>query len=775
MATPKENTAWVLVKKLPDDVILLDANLVLVDKKISDPILDKHLIINKVIPDISNNILNIAGKNYKIIKLNIADHNQQILRITQDFENCTDLIYQLKNTKEELQKSELEKTQILDSMIEGAALISSDLKIKYANKQFKKSYPNYIEQLTNQNCYKVIYNMNNPCITCPVRKVMQTKTFHRTVRSSKNGSSILTISYPVLNNKQEISGAVLTFRDISESKNTEKALKKEATINKVIADISREILLPKLSEEKIAQQILAVALNLTRSSTGFVSSKNNPDNSLKWIAYENYSLKKSAQIDEACMYNNTTKCLNTYLKNHTSTFISNRLQEFITKNNIESCNITRANCLMVPALYQNQLIGQIYVAGSERPYSDNDELVLKQLSSVYALSIYRKKIETELINAKESAEESNRLKSAFLANMSHEIRTPMNSISGFAELLVNTNPPESTQKNYLNIIYKSSNQLLNIINNILDVSKLEVGQVNLNEREHNINHLILDTMQSFSPDLFENKSVQLKSNIPLNDQMATLIVDGSRLQQVLTNLFSNALKFTEHGYIEIGYVLENDFVKFYVKDTGLGIAEQFHHIVFERFGQAEEGHSRNYEGAGLGLPICKGFVELMGGKIWFDSDLNAGSTFYFTIPYKPVYQHINTAKNKPLTQKYVWSNKKILLVEDETFSQSFIETVLLPFDVKIVYAENGFEALNQVRLNPDIDLILMDVRLPRLNGIEATKKIRLLGFTKPIIAQTANALTEDKKSCMDAGCNDFITKPIDRMELLKKLDAYLSN
>ena len=245
------------------------------------------------------------------------------------------------------------------------------------------------------------------------------------------------------------------------------------------------------------------------------------------------------------------------------------------------------------------------------------------------------------------------------------------------------------------------------------------------------------------------------------------------MDQVITNLIQNAIKFTEKGFIEIGYELLNNDIQFYVKDTGLGIAPQNLELIFERFGQAEDGYSRNFEGAGLGLSICKGFVELMTGKIWVESEFNKGSIFYFTIPYKPAVKNTNTQKQKNSSGNYNWKGKKIMLVEDETFSQNFMETLILPHGAKIVYATDGFDALNKVRLNPDIDLILMDIRLPGIDGIETTKKIRLLGFNKPIIAQSANALPEDKKLCINAGCNDFVAKPIIRLEFLKTINSFL--
>lgn len=667
----------------------------------------------------------------------------------------------------------IEKTQILDSMTDGAVFISPDLKIKYANKTFIEKYPNYKDNLEGQPCHKVIYNMDNPCIACSVKKVLKTKQSQQTVRTIKDGPSVLTITYPVYNKENEITGTVITYRDISASKQTEKELKKEATINKLIAELSQEILRPEISVESIAKKILAAALSLTKSSIGYASSLDIKTNKITWKAFENFSIIVQASLKDPCTHTDKTKCISQFLKSKDKPFVSNHLKQFLSENNLDDCNLTKENCLMVPALFNDKLIGKIYVAGADRPYSESDTEVLKQLASIYALSIFRRNSEKELIFAKEKAEESNKLKSAFLANMSHEIRTPMNSINGFSELLRHTEQTEESRNKYLDIIYKSSNQLLNIINDILDVSKLEVGQAKINENDYDINQIIDNSIQSFNPKMFVEQDLSVKTKLPLIGTDALITCDGQRLQQIITNLIQNAIKFTNNGFIEVGYKLVDENIQFYVKDNGLGISIENQKLIFERFGQAEDGFVRNFEGAGLGLSICKGFVELMGGKIWVESELNKGSLFSFSIPFKPVVKNINKLKQNTSNKEYNWKGKKILLVEDEVFNQSFIETILLPQGVQIVYATDGFEALNQVRLNPDIDLILMDIRLPDINGMETTKKVRLLGFTKPIIAQMANALPEDRQLCLNAGCNEFVAKPVVRLEFLKIIDSFL--
>ncbi|MGE4289817.1 MAG: ATP-binding protein [Salinivirgaceae bacterium] len=684
-------------------------------------------------------------------------------------------ISEIKTVKEALLKAEQEKMQFIDSMIDSAVFIGPDFKIKYANNKFKEQYPQFNNTLKGLKCHKVIHNMDNPCLNCSLELVLNSKTPHRTVRKIKNGPSILSVTFPVFNNKNQLEGAVITYRDITESKNIEKALKKEATINKVLAEISQTILLPELSEENIAKKILSTALSITKSSTGFVSSLNTETKQLEWQVSENYSLKAITEDHEPCLNDKKYNCLINRMQAKKVPFISNHLKDFLAENNIFECSMTRENCLMVPATFNDELIGQIYVSGSDRPYMEHDIVILKQLASVFALSIYRLNMERELIKAKNEAEENNKLKSAFLANMSHEIRSPMNAITGYTELLRNTEQPPLKQKQFLDVIFKSSNQLLNIINNILDLSKIEVGQLKINKHDYDLNQLILDALQTLPPNFFNESDIEIKTILPIKGSKALIHCDSSRIQQVITNLLNNALKFTYDGFIELGYEIKDATIIFHVKDTGIGIPKSKHRLIFERFGQTEEGYARNFEGAGLGLPICKGFIELMGGTIWLDSEPQKGTTFYFTIPYEQALSLDKSNQTDELELDLQWNDKKILIVEDDTFNQSYLDTLLLPSNAKIIHATDGFEALNKVRLHPDIDLILMDIRLPRLDGIEATKKIRLLGFYKPIIAQTAHSSDEDRNICLEAGCTDFITKPINRIELLKIIHANLDS
>lgn len=386
----------------------------------------------------------------------------------------------------------------------------------------------------------------------------------------------------------------------------------------------------------------------------------------------------------------------------------------------------------------------------------------------------------EMKKALKKAEESDRLKTLFLTNMSHDVRTPLNGIIGFTRLLYDDSLTPKTRKYYLDIINKRGQNLLHLINDILNISQLEAGRVEIKRKSCNVNLLLNDLYTIFSSEELGAKKtmVQLRVITTLSDSRATTITDPLRLEQVLSNLIDNALKFTEKGFVEFGYKLDKDFLNFYVSDTGVGIDPKHFEKLFERFSKVfPEETEPNYplEGSGLGLYIAKSVVELLEGKIWFESQPNQGSTFYFSIPYVPQkitsVKHIS--KSMVSTSTIDLTGKVILVVEDDYISYQLIENLLEKTGAKLIHVKNGEDAVEVVKLTNSIDLILMDMQLPFLSGYEATAQIKLIKPHIPIIAQTAHAMDNDKERCLNAGCNNYLAKPIDPDEFMLTIGEHL--
>lgn len=390
----------------------------------------------------------------------------------------------------------------------------------------------------------------------------------------------------------------------------------------------------------------------------------------------------------------------------------------------------------------------------------------------------RKKYEDALQLAKLKAEESDRLKTAFLANMSHEIRTPMNAILGFSNLL--TDPSLSIEEiyEYVNIINQRGNDLLQIISDIIDISRIEAGDVRMTMEKVSINHFLRELHASFHKILeFNDKGhVQLLLEVSELPDEAVIEADPVRLKQVFENLLQNSIKFTKEGHIKIGYKKGNHEIAFYVEDTGIGIDKNKQNIVFDRFRQANDTHTRDFGGTGLGLAISKNIVDLLGGEMTLESDIGKGTTFFFTIPYSNELTDDAIdlmSDDENLYYQLDLSNKKILIVEDVSSNYIFLESVLKRFNASILWAQDGLKAIEAVKKINDIDLILMDIRMPGINGYYATEKIREFNAEIPIIAQTAYALSDDREKSISAGCNDYLSKPINLEELKNVLIKYI--
>jgi len=381
----------------------------------------------------------------------------------------------------------------------------------------------------------------------------------------------------------------------------------------------------------------------------------------------------------------------------------------------------------------------------------------------------------ELIEAKEKAEESDRLKSAFLANMSHEIRTPMNGILGFADLLKEQEITVEDQQEYINIIKNSGVRMLNILNDIIDISKIESGMMEVDIKESNINEQIEYIYTFFKPEV-KDKGMQLSYINSLPSKEAIIKTDREKIFAIITNLVKNAIKYSEKGSIEFGYNKKGEYLEFFVKDTGIGIAKGIQKSIFDRFVQADFADQQTIQGAGLGLSITKAYVEMLGGEIWVESEEGKGSTFYFTIPYNTVPQEIIAIKNVVSWDKEDSQIKKlkILIAEDDPTSEKLITKMVEKYCKEDLHVRTGVEAIAACRNNPDIDLVLIDIQMQGMDGYEATRQIRQFNKDVIIIAQTAFGLIGDKEKSIAAGCNDYISKPISKVLLTELINKHFN-
>ncbi|MDY0103949.1 MAG: PAS domain S-box protein [Lentimicrobium sp.] len=528
--------------------------------------------------------------------------------------------------------------------------------------------------------------------------------------------------------------------------------KRSEMVQQILYNIALSVV--KLTSCEQLLKVIQHELNQILDTTNFFAALYNPDTEklrkLHWADTKDDFTEWDARNSLSGQIVKTGK---TMLLNR------NEIEQFSEKNILTLLG-TPAECwLGVPIKSDKETIGVMVIQSYEdkNAYDEESSTILELVANNLSIFLNKLKIYRDLNVAKEKAEESDRLKSAFLANMSHEIRTPMNGILGFTQLLKEPQLTGDEQIEYIGLIEKSGDRMLNIINDIVDISKIEAGLMTVHYSETKINDQIKFLFHFFKPEV-EEKEIHFSYNTSLTDLESVILTDREKVYSVLTNLIKNAIKFTHEGFINIGCIRKDNFLEFTVKDSGVGVDIEKQKIIFERFRQGSELPTRNYEGAGLGLSISKAFVEMLGGRIWIKSSKGSGSEFTFTIPYKTPEKSISVAEPQESQEEQLLSNLKILIADDDSVSTMLLTLILEDFCDKILVAKTGTEAVEMVRNNHDLDLILMDIKMPEMDGYEATKIIRQFNNSIIIIAQTAYGMMYDREKALETGCNDHISR-----------------
>ncbi len=633
----------------------------------------------------------------------------------------TDITAQ-KNAEDRLEHSEHLLKTTLNSINEVVLFLDPDYTIKLANHAAARILNIPLYQFEGRKCYDLLYGRDSICPDCPAEKTLKTKTIQTSLRNRPDGTILDRKVYPAIIDRT-LTGAVIVARDITKQVLDEKEILQSRNLAKE-NEAKWKLLyynMPNASVQVNNQYIIEDVNEVTCRITG-------------------YSKKEliGQRCDIICP-KGPHKC---------PVFDLGKL-----KIDNDETTVKAKDGTFVPVL-----------KSCRRFQHEGTDIIIENFQDISHI----KKIEHELVEARDKAEESDRLKSAFLANMSHEIRTPMNGIMGFAELLRQPNLSTDEQDVYLDVIRKSGKRMLNIISDLIDISRIEAGSTEIHEEETHTGQMLFDLFTFFKPEA-KNKGITLINNWP--KEGCTIITDKTKLNQILSNLIKNAIKYTHQGKIEIGCKKDDCLLTFYVKDTGIGIPKELHAKVFERFRQAELSVARQYEGAGLGLSICQAYAKLLGGEIELESEPGKGSCFYLKLPCKP----IKPMESKETFGRSIKTSEKlinILIAEDDEDNYFLLHEFLSKNNVRCLHALDGIEAVEIVRSNEDIQLVLMDIKMPRMDGFEATRRIRDIKPNLPVIAQTAFASEDDKVLALEAGCYDYISKPIRLAELYDMILKY---
>ena len=584
---------------------------------------------------------------------------------------------------------------------------------------------------------------------------------------SKSGINIPTNfnASSIINKNGEYEGSFAFVTDISNRKHNE-------DIQKILYNISNAVNTTNSVEELINQ--IQIELSTIIDTTNFyVALYNAEDDTLSLPYY----------ADEKDSFDRVPagKTLSKYVIETKKSLLADIAlkQKFVDEGILEHKGSLSKLWLGVP-LKTDGIVNGVFAVQSytnENAFTEDDVKMLEFVAGQISISIERKTNEQNLKTALAKSKESDRLKSAFLATISHELRTPLNSIIGFSSLISNELDINDILE-FAKTIKLSGEHLLNIIDDLFDITLIESGETKVVKQEVNLNTILrnIHTFIKAEQKNLKKESIALNIIIPPNSDELVIQTDPLKIKKILINLLKNALKFTHKGYIYFGYITEirnnNHVVKFFVKDTGIGIQQDKQEFIFGLFKQIDDSYTRTYGGIGVGLSISKKLTELLNGNIWFESKEGVGSTFYFTIP-----KDIDIVPSKPKPKlpinKIDLSGKTILIVEDDIDSYEYLKILLNQYGSNTLWAQNGKEAIELCKQHSGINMILMDINMKVMNGYLATREIKKIKPTLPIIAQTALAISGDREKALDAGCDDYITKPLNKEKLLAMINKYI--
>ncbi len=677
-----------------------------------------------------------------------------------------------------LKESEANLKAIIENTLESIWLVDRNYVIQYVNEVFVNDF---------MNAFGVRLAPGIKIVDC-VPKEMQQVWIDRYERTFRNEHFIFedridagdnTFYVEVAMNPivvdGKVVGASIYGRDITEKKLTEIQLRYMSDLRQLIVDLSSEFInLPVKDIEPAINESLVKIGKFVGADRAFIFDYDSKQNTIT-LTFEWCNKGINPVIESKRQFKADTFPELFNIHNKGRVYKIDDIREL--PDNIIRKSLTEENVISlvtIPLIREDEYTGFVGFTSMKQKHVFTE--LEQQILQVYAQIIInvkeRVKNEQSIISAKEKAEESDRLKSAFLANMSHEIRTPMNGILGFLDLLREPDLSDENKATYIDIVTQSGNRLLETINDIIEISKIEAGELKVSISTVNISDL-MSYFYGFYRHQTDQKGLKYVISNKLPENITSFQTDKIKLESIISNLIKNAIKYTAEGSIEFGCRLEKDNLIFFVKDSGIGIPHERINNIFERFVQGETSISHPQEGSGLGLSIVKAYVEMLKGDIRVGSERGKGSIFTFSIPYLPGKKDVKKTKPDYTPKKKPAKEIRILIAEDDYASYLYIKKSLSARGITFLHTVTGSDTIKTVNENPDISLIMMDIRFPDMSGLEAVKQIRKLNKKIPIIAQTAYALEGDKEKAIEAGCNDYISKPTSRSDLEKIVYKYI--